>query len=334
MLRFLVRLLFVLVLLAGAALAALWGSAALRETADPRQAAGDGARFVDVDGLAMHFRQWGPDDGQPLVLIHGTLAWAETWRDIAAPLGEAGYRVLAPDLPPFGFSQRPTDGDYSRPAQARLVLAFADAMGLERFALAGHSFGGGATVEAAMAAPDRILAVILLDVALGLDAEQGGVLSRLLALGPLRNAMSAATIANPWLIGPGLSSFIADDAQATPERIALYRQPLGVRGTTSAIGDWIATGLFGEHAGARSTDKADYAGLVVPALVVWGREDTVTPLPQGEEIASLLPAARLVVLDRVGHIPHLEQPGAVTREILTFLEETQGTAAEGSPVSR
>lgn len=293
--------------------------ALLRETADPGQAAGEAARFVPVDGLAVHYRQWGPDDGPPLILIHGTLAWAQTWRDIAAPLGEAGYRVLAPDLPPFGYSQRPSDGDYSRAAQARIILGFADALGLDRFALAGHSFGGGATVEAAMAAPDRISALVLLDVALGLDSKTGGLLPRFLAMAPLRNSLAAATFANPWLTGMGLRDFIADDALATPERVALYQRPLSVTGTTPAIGDWLLTGLFGEHAGARSRDKANYRALPMPALVLWGREDTVTPLAQGEEIAALLAHSRLVVLDGVNHIPHLEQPQRVALEMLGFL---------------
>ena len=291
----------------------------MRETAGPGHAAGETARFVEVEGLAIHYRQWGTDDAPPLLLIHGTLAWAETWRDIAAPLGEAGYRVLAPDLPPFGYSQRPADGDYSRGSQARLILGFADALGLDRFALTGHSFGGGATVEAAMAAPERIPALILLDVALGLDAGTGSVPPRLLAFAPLRNSLTAATFANPWLTGMGLRDFIADDSLATPERVALYQRPLAVRGTTPAIGDWLLSGLFGDHAGALSRDETNYDALAIPTLVVWGREDTVTPLPQGEQIAALLPDAKLVVLDGVNHIPQIEQPQAVVREMLGFL---------------
>lgn len=322
-------------LLSVVALAAFRGLAFLRETTDPREAAGEGARFVEVDGFALHYRQWGPDDGMPLLVIHGTLAWAETWRDIAEPLGVAGYRVLAPDLPPFGYSQRPADGDYSRQAQARLILGFADAMRLDRFALAGHSFGGGATVEAAMAAPQRVSALVFLDVALGLDGAPGGsVLPRLLSIAPLRNAVSAATFANPGLTGMGLRSFIADDAPATPERIALYQRPLSMRDTTPAIGDWLITGLFGENGGARSRDKSNYRNLAIPTLVIWGREDTVTPLAQGEDIAALLPDATLVVLDRVNHIPHLEQPQAVTREMLAFLMRTAEPATEELRLSR
>jgi pimeloyl-ACP methyl ester carboxylesterase len=315
--------LLVLALLVVVALAIFRGLALLRETAAPQQAAGERARFVEVNGLAIHYRQWGPAEGPPLVLIHGTLAWAETWRDIARPLGETGWRVIAPDLPPFGYSPRPADGDYSRTAQSKLILSFADALSLDRFALAGHSFGGGATVEAAMAAPERVSALILLDVALGLDAPPpSGALRSLLAVGPLRNTLSAATFANPWLTGYGLRNFIADDALATAERVALYQQPLSVRGTSPAIGDWLRTGLFGDHAGARSGDKANYRDLAIPTLVIWGREDTVTPLPQGEEIAALLPDATLVVLDRVNHIPHLEQPESVAREMLGFLMRT------------
>jgi pimeloyl-ACP methyl ester carboxylesterase len=335
LLRFLARLVIVTVLIVVATLAGLRGLAALRETADPGQTAGEAAHFIEVNGLRLHYRQWGPEDGPPLVLIHGTLAWAETWQDIAIPLGEAGWRVIAPDLPPFGYSQRPADGDYSHLAQARLILGFADALELDGFALAGHSFGGGATVEAAMAAPRRVSALILLDVALGLDAQPlNGALRGLLAIGPLRDALTAATFANPWLTGYGLRAFIADDAPATPERIALYRRPLTVRGTTSATGDWLATGLFGHQSGTLTRDRANYRNLAMPTLVIWGREDTVTPLAQGEEIAALLPRASLVVLDGVNHIPHLEQPDSVVREILAFLMRTEAAGTAGLRLSR
>ncbi|TGV96970.1 alpha/beta fold hydrolase, partial [Mesorhizobium sp. M2D.F.Ca.ET.145.01.1.1] len=134
---------FTLLVLIMVVLVGFRGAAAWRETLSPQEAAPAGALFVTVGGLKMHYQVWGPPDGPPLLLFHGTASWAETYRDIAAPLGEQGFRVIAVDMPPFGYSERPADQDYSRAAHARRVLGFADALGLRHFSIGVHSYGGG-----------------------------------------------------------------------------------------------------------------------------------------------------------------------------------------------
>lgn len=318
MVRLLFRLTLLLLALIVLAFAALRGWAAWREAGNV--ADDDSGSRIVVAGLAIHYREWGPADGPPLLLVHGAMAWSQTWRDIAAPLGEDGFRVIAPDLPPFGHSQRPADRDYSRVAQADLIRGFADAIGLDRFALAGHSFGGGATVEAALALGGRVERLILLDVALGLGNEDAGPpMAGLLGMRPLRNALVSATFTNPLMIGKGLRDFIHDDALVTPERIALYRRPLDRPGTTDAVGDWFMTGLFGDERATRAADPGAYRAFAAPVLVIWGREDTVTPLDQGRAIAALFPDARLAVLDDVNHIPHVEAPARTAELIAAFL---------------
>ncbi|MBO6718746.1 MAG: alpha/beta hydrolase [Rhizobiaceae bacterium] len=301
-------------------LAAFAGMSSLREVLPPGTGPGEQARHATVDGLNLHYRQWGPDDGPPVVLVHGAVAWSETWRDIATPLGDAGYRVLAPDLPPFGYSERPVDADYSRPAQARLLQGFAEALRLDDFILVGHSFGGGATMEAALAMREKIDALVLIDVALNLSPTRPKPLvGLLLKTRPTRTAAAATSFANPIVVSLGLRSFVFDKALATNERLTLYHAPLDVEGTAAATGDWIRTGLFGDLSAAPSAQRDNLAALDIPTLVVWGREDTVTPLEQGEDIAGLLPDARLVILDAVNHIPHIERPDLVVEALLEFL---------------
>src|SRR5690606_27517041 len=123
-------------------------------------------------------------------------------------------RVIALDLPPFGYSDRPADGLYGRAPLSGLIVSFAEALDLERYTLVGHSFGGGATIEAAMRKPERVKALVLLDVALGLQAEPGGGdgMRKLLSFSPLRSALASATFANPLFTGFGLRDFIHDDS--------------------------------------------------------------------------------------------------------------------------
>jgi len=321
MIRTALKILAGLLVLAVVTAAGFRIAAMQRETQTASATDGPGVRFVEVAGLQLHYREWGPIDGRPLVLAPGTMAWSETYRDIAGPLGEQGIRVIALDLPPFGYSDRPASGDYSRKAQAARILGFADAMKLDRFALGVHSYGGGAAMEAAFTAPERIEAMVLLDVALGLGrtGEAGPPLAPLLGVSMLRDAIVSLTFANPLTTGFGLRDFIHDDRVVTPERIEIYTRPLALKGTTPAIGHWLMTGLFGDESGSLAADRANYRAFEQPVLVIWGAEDTVTPPAQGEEIAALLLNSELAMLPGVNHIPHVENPQEVVRLIGDFL---------------
>ncbi|RNJ46792.1 hypothetical protein B5V01_34840 [Mesorhizobium erdmanii] len=313
-----------LVVLVVVSLLGFRGAAALRETLSPQEAAPAGALFATVDGLKIHYQVWGPLDGPPLLLFHGTASWAETYRDIAAPLGEQGFRVIAVDMPPFGYSQRPADQDYSRAAHAKRVLGFADALGLRHFSVGVHSYGGGGVIEAAFSAPDRIDALILLDVAIGLGQTEAPALplASLLDRDWPRQLLTASTFTNPLMTGPGLRKFVENDDLVTAERIAIYTRPLNVKGTTNAVGHWLVSGLYHDERKSLAADKANYRAFTPPVLVIWGRDDSTTPLAQGEEIASLFAHAELAVLDGVNHIPQVERPHDVVRLIGNFLKRT------------
>ncbi len=306
--------------------------AGLREQYDPVTAAGTSAAFAEVKGLRIHYRQWGSKDGIPILLVHGTMAWSETWRDVAAPLGDAGYRVIALDMPPFGLSDRPSAQNYSREAQAALIRGFADAVGLDKFVLVGHSFGGGATIEAAFSMPERVRQLVLLDVALGLGQEGSApALTAVLQARWLRNLAVASSFTNPLMLEQGLRSFVHDDGMITKERLAIYQWPLVMANTTDAVGDWMMTGLYGDETASRAADLASYAAFPRQVLLIWGREDDVTPLAQGQEIAGLFRDARLEVLDGVNHIPQVEKPDEVVRLISKFLRKPSGGSTKAAP---
>lgn len=294
-------------------------SASLREVI-PAGRSGEPGSYATVGDVDIHYRSWGPSAGTPVLLIHGTLAWSATWYEVAERLAASGYRVIAPDLPPFGFSSRPDSRDYSRAAQAHLILDFADALGLKTFALAGHSFGGGATIEAAFSAPQRILGLVLLDVAVSLDDPAGnGWISTLYRAPIIGRVIAAATFANPVMTAAGLRNFIADDTVVTPQRVALYQQPLAVDATSAAVADWVGGALFSDERQSQAADAENYRRFDRPTIIIWGRQDTVTPLAQGMKLRSLLPRSTLLVLDGVNHIPHVENPDAVALAIAEFV---------------
>lgn len=274
-------------------------------------------RFVDGKDVAIHVMEWGPSGGETLLFVPGTSAWGRTWVEVAEPLAEAGYRVVAMDLPPFGYSERPGSADYSRQAQARRILAVADTLG-EDLVLVGHSFGGGATVQAALDGGDQFRRVVLLDPALGLGMADAPI-APLFRVNPVAEVAVAGTFANPGFLPYGVRAMVADPATATPERVARYAEPLHARGTTDAIARWLPELLA--PAPAPAGEPQAYAAIRAPVLVVWGAEDHITPVSQGEELVELLSNGELAVLPGVGHLPQIEDPQAVVEVLLRWMPQ-------------
>ena len=160
-----------------------------------------------------------------------------------------------------------------------------------------------------MLAPQRVERLVLVDAALGIAQgapQPAPALTRsLLGIQPLRDGLVATFLTNPRFTRRLLQKFIADPARATDAWIAVYRRPLDVAGSTAAVGQWLPE-LIAPAVPAASENPAAYAALTMPIVLIWGREDTITPLAQAERLKTLAPHATLKVLDGVGHIPQIE----------------------------
>ena len=323
------------VLLAVVALAAIIAvvAASGRETADRQSLAPSAGRFVHAHDVDLYIQEAGPADGHTVVLIHGTGAWGEIWRETMRRLAERGYHAVAVDMPPFGFSERPVSSDYTTATQGKRLTALAGTftgygVTSKPVTVVGHSFGARATVEAVMLAPERIRALVLVDAALGLHGSDGttlpdvdepaGAFSALLAVAPLRRPLVAGLLTNPLMTGPLLRQLISRKEAATDAMVATMQRPLGLAGTTTAAGEWLQWFVHPDRP-QRSGHVASYRSLDLPVLVIWGATDTLTPLPQGKAIASLIPSARLHVLEGTGHIPAIESPADFNGALLEFL---------------
>jgi pimeloyl-ACP methyl ester carboxylesterase len=251
----------------------------------------------------------GPANGPPILLVHGTAAWSGFWKDVAAHLAAGRWRVIAIDLPPFGWSDRDPAGRYGRIAQAERLSAVLGAVAAGRPAVVlGHSFGAGAATELALRHPGQLRSLVLVDAALGkLDPEGGDPLpARLFRLAPVAQAATSALITNPAMTGRLLRSLIARKEQAAPW-LATLQAPMRREGSTAAYARWLPS-LFETDDGALSRRSAALAGIKVPVALIWGEADTVTPLVQGRRIAALTRARSFALLPGTGHIPHIEDP--------------------------
>ena len=299
MLRAIVALfLFLLVLLL-----ILRGLAGWRETgARPPP---DISTFTTPTG-AVAARVAGPTDGPPIVLVHGTAAWSGFWQEVADHLAKRGWRVVAIDLPPFGWSERDPQRRYDRVAQAERLAAVVGSLG-KPATVVGHSFGAGPATELALRHPNQLRGLVLVDAALGeLDAAAESGVTKAMRMTPIAELVTAATVTNPNAVELLLRSMIARKEQAH-RRVPVLRAPMFREGTTSAYAAWLPN-LFAKQDGALSRRTAELRKTKVPVALIWGAADTVTPLDQGKRIAKLTRARSLQVLPGVGHIPHIEDP--------------------------
>lgn len=309
--RWTLRGLAAVIVLCVLVLAAFRVSASLRErapVAPPAQ-----GRMVAIEDGTVFVQTRGPEAGLPVMLVHGTAAWSGFWSETADALAARGFRVLAIDVPPFGFSSRNPDGAYARADQARRIRAVIRAMNLKGVVIVGHSFGAGAVVEAVMQGAPDFAGMVLICGALGLpDGDSGyppdnGALRWLIAQPLVAESLTAATFTNPLLTRRFLAMMLHRSEAATPLQAAILQAPQRREGTTESYASWLPFLLFPDRA-AMSADPKNYAAIRVPSALIWGRQDSVTPLPQGERLHRLIVGSSLDIIDDAGHIPHIETP--------------------------
>lgn len=300
------------------------GLAALRVTAFYREderrdlTLPEEGRLIDVAGAEIYVEEQGPEDGTPILLIHGSVGWSGLWRDTASVLSGAGLRAIAFDTPPMGYSDRDPRGGYGRIRQADRIDAIAEALAVRPIIVA-HSFGAGPALEAVLRHPDQFAGLVIVSGAIGLDSHQSERALPLL-LRPLlfREAAISATVTNPWVMEPMLGLFLHRKDSVTPEQIDILNRPMRLRHTTEALAGWVPS-LLVPPKDALSTRPEEIGKARPPVSLIWGDKDTTTPIEQGRALQAALPDAPLLVLKDVGHIPQIEDPDRFHDSLLEAL---------------
>ncbi len=301
-----------------------------REIMSPEALAQGRGRWVQVADADIYLQEWGDPKQPTLLLTHGTGAWSGTWFALPDALRAAGWHVVAIDLPPFGLS-RTADGartDYSRTAQARRILGVVDTFA-EPVTLVGHSFGAGPALEAAMHAGARVRQLVLVDPALGLGTDgspprcvPGDSTSPLLRPRSVRTALVAATATWPGLTGTMLKQFVHRKEVVTDSLVVPYQVPFARPGFSAGLGDWAITFANASCEGVDSLDPNKlrfWAASGPPVSLIWGEQDSITPIAQARALQSWMPSATLATIPDVGHIPHIESPSAFAAALIQQL---------------
>lgn len=249
------------------------------------------------------------DTAEAVVFLHGFGASSYSWRRVTDLL--PGYRTVALDLRGFGYTERPPGIDpYTREGQIGLVLAVMTELGIERAHLVGHSYGGALATALAVAHPDRLHSLTLVDAAHPDYPVRRR--TKLASVRPLTELFIRVRALRPTLIRRALERSIADDALVTDELVHAYAERLAIEHAPRAY--YGITAPTGEP--EASVDLAD---VELPTLVLWGEEDRLIEIEDGRRAVSVVPCHRFVAVPGAGHLPMEERPDDLARALREFL---------------
>jgi pimeloyl-ACP methyl ester carboxylesterase len=276
--------------------------------------ANEASQFVELSpGTTIHMRDEGPRAGFPVVLVHGSNASLHTWEPWVQRLTAKGYRVISLDLPAHGLSGPTPQGLYTSAAYVGIVEQLVDRLGLQRFVLGGNSMGGGVAWRYAVAHPDRLAGLILVDAS-GKPMPKGAsppLGFRLARVPVARDILASVTPRS--LIESSFKQSVSNQAIATPAMVDRYWELLLYPGNRRAT-----VQRFGQYSGDDGA-AAKLAGLSVPTLILWGREDKLIPVSVAEWFSRQIKGSRVTILDGIGHIPMEEAPDRSLAPVLELL---------------
>ncbi|MGH8938597.1 MAG: alpha/beta fold hydrolase [Actinomycetes bacterium] len=266
---------------------------------------------VDVAGIPTNYHDVG--SGTPVVLIHGSgpgvSAWAN-WR-LALPYLSERFRVLAPDVMGFGYTDRPAGTRYDLDAWTDHLVGFLDALDLERVSVVGNSFGGALALSIATRFPGRVDKLVLMG-SVGVPFELTPGLDAVWGFEPSLPAMRA------------LLDVFAYDRTVVSDDLARLRLDAATRPGVHEAFRSMFPAPRQASIDAMTIDEDLVRGLPNETLVLHGRDDRVIPMSNSLRLLELIENAQLHVFGRCGHWVQIEHADKFNRLVTDFLSARDG----------
>jgi len=270
-----------------------------------------------IDVGSVRARYWELGEGDPVLLIHGLGASAETWQDTLPVLAKA-HHVYAVDLVGFGYSDKPA-ADYTLDYLVEFIRGFMDVVGLEETTIIGHSLGGALVLRFAIVHPNRASKLVLVDSA-GLSREVGLGL-RLAAL-PLVGELLLRP--SPEKTRQALKPFFHNPALLTDAFVDLNYDLITQPGAQAAYLSTVRSlvSVFGARLHIGDDIIARLGEIQVPVLVIWGAQDAIVPVAHADIARDRIADAQIHILPECGHMPMMEKTKEFSRLVGRFLTDS------------
>jgi haloalkane dehalogenase len=264
------------------------------------------SEFVEVAGLRVHYLEAG--SGEPVILLHGWPTSSYLWRNVIPHLA-ARRRVIAPDLPGFGLSEKPVGASYSFPFYERVLDGLCERLGIERTGLAVHDLGGPIGLYWALRRPGRLSALALLNTFVYPEASWAVKLFVLATYTPGVREL----LVSPFGIAAVMRLGVERRERLTPDVLACYQEPFRDREARRAL---LAAG-HGLHPDGLREIAQKLRTIQAPVRIVYGENDRILP-DVGKTMARVvrdLPQAHVTLLPGCGHFVQEDAPIAVGRAL-------------------
>jgi pimeloyl-ACP methyl ester carboxylesterase len=277
------------------------------------------SRFAAVDGLRIHYQEFGDAVHPTLFLIHGYTASLYAWHSSAPVLAKKGFHVVALDLVGFGYSEKPRWFDYSIGSQARIVSRLMDRLGIGRATIVGSSYGGAVAATLALDYPARVEKLVLVSAVIN-DNLKNDPIFRLVSVPGIGEALTPFLADSRVFLRHRMRGTLAraNHHLITDERVNNIMRPLraadGHHSLLATSRNWHARRI-----------ERDAHRISQPTLVIWGEDDTVIPIADGYKLYDSIAGSRFVVFRDCGHVPQEEKSPAFCEIVSEFCGVPEGS---------
>jgi len=281
--------------------------------------------FTTVDGVRIHYQEAGDEKSPPIILIHGFISSSLLWSGVFLPLANAGFRVIAPDLPGYGYSEKPRTGEYTFESQARAVLGLMDRLEIKKAIIAGASYGAAVAAAIALDHPKRVEKLVLIGAVTNDEAKKK-LLLRISRLPLIGDILTPLFLGSRWVLRKRMQEMYRRTGTPIDEHMIAARHHLLATANThramiKTARRWSATRIERQ------------ASLIRPStLLVWGDEDSHIPLSQAYRLRDAIPHARLIVFRKCGHLPPAEYPEQFVKLVADFSKAQEPRDQKAQPL--
>lgn len=294
------------------------------------------SKFAQLpNGASMHYRDEGNPEGPVLVLIHGGFGSLHNWEPWVERLGASHLRIISMDLLGHGLTGAYPGQVYDRHTERDAIHQLLQQLGIRRYAVAGNSFGGGIALELALAYPDEVEALILLNSEGLPNGEDGYDIAMFrddAPITPESPQYKTLTLAErigcrfigPNVVATSLDTMVADRKIITDTFVQRNARLLRHAGNREAQLLMFRQGMALIAKNGKMDLLPKLSSIKAPTLIIQGEEDTLVPMRVAERFAKEIPNAELMVVPGAAHLPMIEKPEATATKALSFLKGVYG----------